>query len=91
VQDAAERAVDLGLSRLGRPGLQAALVALDPRTGDIFAMVGGANYRRSTYNRATRSKRQPGSAFKPFVFAARAGARLLARVGAPQPAQRDGT
>jgi 1A family penicillin-binding protein len=70
VQDAAERAVDLGLSRLGRPGLQAALVALDPQTGDIYAMVGGANYRRSTYNRATRSKRQPGSAFKPFVFAA---------------------
>jgi 1A family penicillin-binding protein len=70
VQDAAERAVDLGLNRLGRPGLQAALVALDPQTGDIYAMVGGANYRRSTYNRATRSKRQPGSAFKPFVYAA---------------------
>jgi penicillin-binding protein 1A len=54
----------------GRPGLQAALVALDPQTGDIYAMVGGANYGRSTYNRATRSKRQPGSAFKPFVYAA---------------------
>jgi 1A family penicillin-binding protein len=70
VQDAAERAVALGLSRLARPGLQAALVALDPHTGDIYALVGGANYARSTYNRATRSKRQPGSAFKPFVFAA---------------------
>ena len=70
VQDAAERAVDIGLDRLRRPGLQAALVALDPHTGDVLAMVGGANYRRGTFNRATRSKRQPGSAFKPFVFAA---------------------
>jgi 1A family penicillin-binding protein len=69
VQDAAERAVEMGLDRLHRPGLQAALVALHPETGDILAMVGGANYRRSTFNRATRSKRQPGSAFKPFVFA----------------------
>jgi 1A family penicillin-binding protein len=70
VQDAAERAVDLGLDRLRKPGLQVAFVALHPMTGDILAIVGGANYRRSTYNRATRSKRQPGSAFKPFVYAA---------------------
>jgi membrane carboxypeptidase/penicillin-binding protein len=69
VQDAAERAVEMGLDRLRRPGLQAALVALHPETGDIVAMVGGASYRRSTFNRATRSRRQPGSAFKPFVFA----------------------
>jgi len=70
VQDAAERAVEAGLARLRRPELQAALVAIDPQTGDVLALVGGANYRRSTFNRATRSKRQPGSAFKPFVFAA---------------------
>src|SRR6185436_9910631 len=70
VQDAAERAVELGLDRLRRPGLQAALLALDPQTGNILAMVGGENYRRSTYNRATRSRRQAGSAFKPFVYAA---------------------
>ena len=70
VQDAAERAVATGLDRLRRPGLEAALVAIDPATGDILAMVGGANYARSTYNRAVRSKRQPGSAFKPLVYAA---------------------
>jgi 1A family penicillin-binding protein len=70
VQDAAERAVAVGLQRLNRPGLEAALVAIDPSTGDILAMVGGANYGRSTFNRATRARRQPGSAFKPFVFAA---------------------
>ena len=70
VQDAAERAVAAGLDRLHRPGLEAALVAIDPATGDILAMVGGANYARSTYNRAVRSRRQPGSAFKPLVYAA---------------------
>jgi penicillin-binding protein 1A len=70
IQDAAERAVSAGLERLRRPGLEAALVAIDPATGDILAMVGGANYQRSTFNRATRSRRQPGSAFKPFVYAA---------------------
>ncbi len=69
VQDAAERAVASGLDRR-RPGLEAALVAIDPSTGDILAMVGGANFARSTYNRAVRSRRQPGSAFKPFVYAA---------------------
>jgi len=70
IQDAAERAVAAGLERLRRPGLEAALVAIDPSTGDILAMVGGADYQRSTFNRATRSRRQPGSAFKPFVYAA---------------------
>jgi membrane peptidoglycan carboxypeptidase len=70
IQDAAEKAVALGLERLHRPELEAAFVAIDPRSGDILALVGGANYRRSTFNRATRSRRQPGSAFKPFVFAA---------------------
>jgi penicillin-binding protein 1A len=69
-QDAAERAVAFGLQRLNRTGLEAALVAIDPSSGDILAMVGGANYGRSTFNRATRARRQPGSAFKPFVFAA---------------------
>jgi 1A family penicillin-binding protein len=70
VQDAAERSVTGGLDRLRRPGLEAALVAIDPATGDILAMVGGASYARSTYNRAVRSRRQPGSAFKPLVYAA---------------------
>jgi 1A family penicillin-binding protein len=70
VQEAAERSVAGGIDRLRRPGLEAALVAIDPATGDILAMVGGASYARSTYNRAVRSRRQPGSAFKPLVYAA---------------------
>jgi penicillin-binding protein 1A len=43
---------------------------MDPSTGDLLAVVGGSNYARSTFNRAMRSRRQPGSAFKPFVFSA---------------------
>jgi 1A family penicillin-binding protein len=70
IQEAAERSVAGGLERLRRQGLEAALVAIDPATGDILAMVGGASYARSTYNRAVRSRRQPGSAFKPLVYAA---------------------
>lgn len=49
---------------------QAALVALDPHTGNILAMVGGRNYAESQLNRATDAFRQPGSTFKPFVYAA---------------------
>lgn len=50
--------------------LQAALVALDPKTGHVRAMVGGRNFEDSRFNRAVQAKRQPGSAFKPFVYAA---------------------
>jgi 1A family penicillin-binding protein len=67
LQRGAERAVAAGVRRLGRPGAQAALVAIDPRTGDVLAMVGGASYAASQFNRATDARRQPGSAFKPFV------------------------
>jgi penicillin-binding protein 1A len=70
VQDAAERAVATGLTRIRKPGLEAALVAIDPATGDILALVGGGDYVRSNFNRAVRSRRQPGSAFKPIVYAA---------------------
>lgn len=49
---------------------QAALVALDPKTGNVLAMVGGRNYSESQLNRSTDAKRQPGSVFKPFVYAA---------------------
>lgn len=49
---------------------QGALVALDPNTGEILAMVGGRDYQESQFNRATSALRQPGSAFKPFVYAA---------------------
>lgn len=49
---------------------QAALVALDPQTGNVLAMVGGRDYAQSQLNRATDARRQPGSTFKPFVYAA---------------------
>ncbi len=49
---------------------EAALVALDPDTGNVLAMVGGRNYGDSQLNRATDAHRQPGSTFKPFVYAA---------------------
>ncbi len=49
---------------------QAALVALDPKTGNVLAMVGGRDYAESQLNRATDARRQPGSTFKPFVYAA---------------------
>jgi penicillin-binding protein 1A len=70
LQEAAERAVEGGLRRYGKGDLQASLVALDPATGDILAMVGGRDFRQSQFNRAWRSRRQPGSAFKPFLYAA---------------------
>jgi penicillin-binding protein 1A len=70
IQEAAERAVEDGLRRFNAPDLQAALVVLDPRTGDILAMVGGRDFRQSQFNRAVRSRRQPGSAFKPLLYAA---------------------
>jgi penicillin-binding protein 1A len=51
-------------------GLQGAVVALDPHTGAILAMVGGTDFTQSQFNRALQARRQPGSAFKPFVYAA---------------------
>ncbi len=52
------------------PYLQGALVAVDPRNGYIRALVGGRDWNQSNFNRAVQAKRQPGSAFKPFVYAA---------------------
>jgi penicillin-binding protein 1A len=52
------------------PKLDGALVALDPHNGRVHAMVGGFSYDRSQFNRAVQAKRQPGSSFKPFVYAA---------------------
>ena len=46
------------------------IVALDPFTGDVKALVGGFNFKSSEFNRVTQAKRQPGSAFKPIVYAA---------------------
>ncbi len=52
------------------PGtVQASLIAVDPKNGHILAMIGGRNYGASQFNRITQSKRQPGSIFKPFVYA----------------------
>jgi penicillin-binding protein 1A len=70
LQEAAERSIEDGLRRFNEPQLQGALVAIDPRSGDILALVGGRDFRQSQFNRATRSRRQPGSAFKPLLFAA---------------------
>jgi 1A family penicillin-binding protein len=90
LQRFAEAAVARGLDRLesrhrrlrrADPGerLQGALVAIDPRTGRVKALVGGRDYQRSQFNRAAVARRQPGSAFKPFVFTA----ALSARQGKP--------
>lgn len=50
------------------PNVEGALVALDPHTGRVLAMIGGFSFKKSQFNRATQAKRQPGSAFKPFVY-----------------------
>jgi penicillin-binding protein 1A len=52
------------------PEVEGALVAMDPHTGRVLAMVGGFSYADSQFNRATQAKRQPGSSFKPFVYSA---------------------
>ena len=49
---------------------QAALLAIDPRNGDVLAFVGGRSYNQSQYNRVVSARRQPGSVFKPFVYLA---------------------
>jgi len=79
VQTAAEEALDAGLRQLERNNpalrrredgekLQGAVVVMQPRTGYILAMAGGRDYTASQFNRVTQAKRQPGSAFKPFVY-----------------------
>lgn len=52
------------------PEVSGALVAMDPHTGRVLALSGGFSYSESQFNRATQAKRQPGSAFKPFIYAA---------------------
>jgi penicillin-binding protein 1B len=78
LQRAAQEAVRTGLAavdetlakrkRTVRP--QAALIAVDPRTGEVLALVGGRSYNQSQFNRVTGARRQPGSVFKPFVYLA---------------------
>ena len=53
-----------------RPDVEGAIVALDPHTGRLLAMSGGYNFAESEFNRAVQAMRQPGSAFKPFVYLA---------------------
>ena len=79
VQMAAERALTKGLARLEdmnpdlkrlepEKKLQGAVIVIQPKTGYVLAMVGGRDYSVSQFNRITQARRQPGSAFKPFVF-----------------------
>lgn len=75
LQRAAEDAIAKRIQRIAktRPrarDLQGSLVALDPATGDVLAVVGGRSFPESSFNRATQARRQAGSAFKPIVFAA---------------------
>jgi penicillin-binding protein 1B len=60
----------LSKRRRSRGMAQAVLIAVDSRTGDVLAMVGGRSYNQSQYNRAVSARRQPGSVFKPFVYLA---------------------
>lgn len=70
----AEQAMARGLPRLlkdasGLTQPQGALIAVNPENGEILALVGGTDIQKSQYNRATQAKRQPGSAFKPVLYA----------------------
>jgi penicillin-binding protein 1A len=64
-----ERRKVVGLALEQDPELEGTFLALNPRDGAIKAMIGGYNFEHSKFNRATQAKRQPGSAFKPFVYA----------------------
>jgi penicillin-binding protein 1B len=76
LQRVAQDAVRAGIVRLDdmlkrrRRRPQVALIAVDPGTGDVLALVGGRSYNQSQFNRATDARRQPGSVFKPFVYLA---------------------
>jgi penicillin-binding protein 1A len=77
LQKHAEQAVASGLAKIearhkknNQERLQAALIAIEPATGRILAMVGGRDYGESQFNRAYQALRQPGSAFKPIIYAA---------------------
>jgi penicillin-binding protein 1A len=78
LQEAAQKAVLKGIEEFearegkgkGQDQVQGALIAIDPQTGYILAMVGGRDFSTSQFNRATQARRQAGSAFKPVVYAA---------------------
>jgi len=64
----ADRSGQFGLRQV--PAANGAIMAIDPHTGRVLALVGGYSFRLSQFNRATQARRQPGSSFKPFVYAA---------------------
>jgi penicillin-binding protein 1B len=68
VRDGLTRVDQLLSRRRRKTKAEAALISVDPRTGEILAFVGGRSYNQSQYNRAILSRRQPGSVFKPFVY-----------------------
>ena len=70
LRDGLEKVDKLLSRRKRRREAQAALIAIDPATGEVLALVGGRSYNRSQYNRAISARRQPGSVFKPFVYLA---------------------
>lgn len=76
MQRAANEAVERGIREMETrekftPGeLQGALLCMDARTGEVKALVGGRDYKKSEFNRATQARRRPGSSFKPFVYTA---------------------
>jgi penicillin-binding protein 1A len=74
LQDAAEQAVEAWLPY--EEGPRASLVAIENRTGEVVAMVGGDDYATSPFNLATQGQRQPGSAFKPFILAQALGSGI---------------
>jgi penicillin-binding protein 1A len=65
-----ERAASFQINKSTPMSVQGALIAIDPKTGGIRAMVGGRDFRQSQFNRAVQAKRQPGSSFKPFIYTA---------------------
>ncbi len=103
MQQAARDAVEQGLKEIEeredykKGELQGALYAMNPKTGAVMAMVGGRNFEQSEFNRATQSRRQPGSAFKPVFYTAALDRGLTpstvivdAPIVYPDPQQPDG-
>ena len=74
LQEAAYDALQEGIKRMEErnkyTGLQGAILSLDPHTGGVLAMVGGVDFAQSQFNRALQARRQPGSSFKPIIYAA---------------------
>jgi penicillin-binding protein 1A len=105
LQEFAEQALEKGITEIADrrranhitgPDPQGAIIAMDVRTGGILAMAGGADHHRSVFNRAVDARRQPGSAFKPIVYAFaiekgfHQGMRILdAPIAFPGPAKGD--